>query len=309
MRIIIVGGAGFVGRNLVRILYKENFLMKDVIIIDKDTTRIKESNKYGVIFIEADLSNYGEWKEFFNEGDIVINLAAQISAETDEPFQANNVEVTKNIIRACKESGIKKIIHFSSAAVISVRKDTYAETKKMGEQLVQDSGLNYVILQPSLMYGPTDDKNIGYLINFARKIPIFPIPGKGKWPRQPVYVDDVCNMLVKIINQFPQQNEIFIINGRDIVFFDDMIKEVHEQLGGFKLRVHLPIIIFKALMVTYQTLTGKKKFTTDQINSLTAGDVFPNYPWWDVFDVKVTSFNEGVAIMLKETPSNNEEKH
>ncbi len=46
------------------------------------------------------------------------------------------------------------------------------------------------------MYGPTDDKNIGYSIKFAEKFPFFPIPGHGKWPRQPIYIDDMCYLVI-----------------------------------------------------------------------------------------------------------------
>jgi nucleoside-diphosphate-sugar epimerase len=52
--------------------------------------------------------------------------------------------------------------------------DDYAKTNVEGEELVKDSSIEYCILMPSLMYGPTDDKNIDYLINFARKFPFLP---------------------------------------------------------------------------------------------------------------------------------------
>nr|WP_054858940.1 NAD-dependent epimerase/dehydratase family protein [Methanobacterium formicicum] len=174
MKIIIAGGAGFVGRNLVRVMLQNGFKENEIVVIDFNQENLEYFREYNIKTLFADLSKKGEWEKEFENSDYLINLAAQISSPEYEPFHRNNVLNTQNLINAAKENGTKRIIHFSSAAVLSVRKDDYANTKSEGENLVKDSGLEYCIIRPSLMYGPTDDKNIGYLIKFAKKIPIFP---------------------------------------------------------------------------------------------------------------------------------------
>lgn len=93
-------------------------------------------------------------------------------------------------------------------------------------------------------------------------------------------------------------NQLYGINGKDVICFRDMVKIVLRELGGFRFRVFLPISLFKFLMMAYQRLTGNIQFTPDQVDSLTAKEVFPNYPWWEEFDIKITSFEEGVKKML-----------
>ena len=179
MNIIIPGGAGFVGRNLVRVLASENYNMEKITVLDKNEKNLDYVKKYGVKALHADLAEKQDWYDEFNGKEVVINLAAQISSPNPELFYRNNVLATRNVLEAAKNAGVKRIIHFSSAAVLSVRKDYYAQTKFEGEELVKRSGLEYCILRPSIIYGPTDDKNIGFLIDFAKKIPFFPIPGHG----------------------------------------------------------------------------------------------------------------------------------
>ena len=140
--------------------------MSKVTVLDKDKTNLEYVKKYGVKTVLVDLAEKKDWYKEFTGNDIVIKLETQISSQEYEPFHRDNVLATKNIIEATKKAGIKKIIHFSSAAVLSVRKDDYAKTKLAGEKLIKKSNLAYCILQPSLMYGPTDDKNIGFLIDF-----------------------------------------------------------------------------------------------------------------------------------------------
>ena len=298
MKILMAGGAGFVGRNLIRVLHNNKFSMKDITIIDKDEKNIEYIKPFGVKTVSADLSEAGEWYREFNGNEIIINLAAQISAPEYEPFHKNNVLSVNNVIEAAKTAGIDRIIHFSSAATLSIRKDFYAETKLEGEEIIKKSGLQYCIIRPSIMYGPTDNKNIGYLINFAKKIPFFPIPGHGKWPRQPIYIDDMCLLIMGMMKNFPE-NKIYSINGKDSIYFRDMIKIVLNQLGGFKFRLFIPVSVFKFLMLSYQRLTGTNQFTSDQVESLTSGEVFPDYPWWEEFNIEITPFKEGVRKMIE----------
>jgi nucleoside-diphosphate-sugar epimerase len=298
-KIIIPGGAGFVGRNLVRFLISENTPPENITVIDKNIEGLQFLKKFKINLIEADLSENGVWHQAFFGKDIVIHLAAQISSCNEEDFIRNNILTTENIIKASKDASISKILYFSSAAVLSVRKDAYANTKLKGEELIKQSGLTYCILQPSMMYGPTDDKNIGYLISFAKKVPLFPIPGHGRWPRQPVYIDDICCLVMKLLTLFPE-NTVYSINGKDTIYFEDMVRDVFNELGGVKFMLHLPLPIFKELMMAYQTICRNTHFTADQVDSLSSCEVFPEYPWWDEFDIKATPFREGIRQMIQE---------
>jgi len=297
MKVLIAGGAGFVGKNLIRVMKEVGFNPVDITVIDKDEVNLNFVKNLGVTAVLADLSLPGQWGDNFDHQDLVITLQAQISGPKYEDFRRNNIEATQNVIEAAKKFGVKKIIHFSSAAVLSVRQDFYATTKKAGDELVKNSRLSYVILQPSLMYGPLDNKNIGWLINFAKKCPIFPIPGNGQYPRQPIYIDDMSHLVIEFIKNFPSEDRVYSINGQQVINFREIISTVLKNMGGLRTAVYLPLPIFLFLLRIYDILF-KSPFTPDQIKSLTSGDVFPEYPWWDEFKIEMTSFDQGVKNML-----------
>ncbi|MBT4835361.1 NAD(P)-dependent oxidoreductase [Candidatus Woesearchaeota archaeon] len=294
-KIVICGGAGFVGHNLVPFLKNEY----ELVVIDKHKNNLELLKKIHpkIKIVYSDLSKKTKWEETFENADTIIQLNAQISATDYMPFKNNNITATKNIIDAMKKFNVKYIIHTSSAAVISIRLDNYAKSKKEGEEIVTKSGINYVSLRPSMMYGPFDNKNVGWLIKFMKFSPIFPIPGNGKHPRQPVYVEDYAKIIKKLIEKKPK-NKIYPING-DSIDFIDMVKTILKSKKMTRLIMKIPIKTFILLLRTYNFILRKKEFTKDQVLSLTSGDEFEMFPWWDKFEIKKTSFKEGMKKITK----------
>ncbi|MGI6483724.1 MAG: NAD-dependent epimerase/dehydratase family protein [Methanobacterium sp.] len=298
MKIIITGGAGFVGRNLVRLMLNNGFDDKDIVVLDNSKGNMDFLKGYNIKKIVADLSKNGTWEEEFRNAEYVVNLAAQILSEDYDDFYVNNISSTKNIVECAKKYNVKGIIHFSSVAAISIIKDTYSKTKLEGENVVKNSGINYCIIRPSLLYGPTDTKNIGFLIDFAKKFSFIPIPGDGKWPRQPIYIDDLCKLVILFMENFPKNQE-YNIGGKTIIDFRDMMKIILDELGGFKFRLFLPMRVFRFLMILFQKLTGNKQFNEGQLVTLTSKEIFPTNPWWDEFNINITSFKDGISQMLR----------
>ena len=148
-----------------------------------------------------------------------------------------------------------------------------------------------------MMYGPFDNKNVGWLIKFMKFSPIFPIPGNGKHPRQPVYVEDYAKIIKKLIEKKPK-NKIYPING-DSIDFIDMVKTILKSKKMTRLIMKIPIKTFILLLRTYNFILRKKEFTKDQVLSLTSGDEFEMFPWWDKFEIKKTSFKEGMKKITK----------
>ena len=121
MKILVTGGLGFIGKYLVEYLLKQK---NQVTVFDNfsNLNKIKSiSEDKDVKIIEGDITNFNEIKSATKNIDVVVHLAAKISVEESiknpsETFQVN-VEGTKNVLEACKENNIRKIIVASSAAV------------------------------------------------------------------------------------------------------------------------------------------------------------------------------------------------
>ena len=292
-KIIIPGAAGLVGQNLI-VQLKENGY-KNLVAIDKHHANVKILSELHpeLRVIEADLAEDGNWEKEFQDADVVLMLQAQIGAPTLEPFTRNNVTSTKKILAVIKKYNIPYLVHISSSVVNSVADDFYTNTKKEQEELVLASGIPYCVLRPTLMFGWFDRKHLGWLSRFMEKVPAFPIPGHGRYMRQPLYEKDFCNIIISAMQNQPK-NKIYNITGRDEVDYIDIIKTIKRVKGLKTPIVKIPYSLFKGLMATYAFFSSNPPFTTQQLEALVADDEFELIPWWEIFDVQPTPFEEAM---------------
>lgn len=292
-KIILPGAAGLVGQNLIITLKEKGY--QNIVAIDKHSynIRILKTIHPDITVIEADLSESGDWQETFLDGDVIIMLQAQIGSGRTDLFIRNNINATETILKTAKEYNVPYILHISSSVVESVSDDDYTNTKRQQEQLVINSGISYCILRPTLMFGWFDRKHLGWLSRFLQKSPVFPIPGNGLYMRQPLYVKDFCNIIVSCIKSWPVK-QICNITGRENVDYVKIIKTIRKETGARCIILYIPYWLFWGLLKLYAVFDSDPPFTTDQLHALIAEDEFELIPWWEIFNVTPTHFEDAV---------------
>lgn len=293
-KVFVTGAAGFVGSHLVPYLIEKNYQITALVKSTKEKTKVDQR----ATIVVGDLSKNASWQQKIKGHEIIIHLAAQISANDYKKFQKNNVIATENLIAAAKRWKVKKIILFSSAAVTSIRKDWYSQTKEEKEIIVKKSKMDYVIIRPSMIYGPGDTKNMGWLINFIKKAPVIPLPGGGKFGRQPIYVRDICQIVLKVLNE-KINNKTYDIHGYEYVTMRRMVEVIIKTLKSRRIVVGIPVAFLILAFALGEKIIPNPKFTQDQIKSLISGEKFKGEDWWKTFDIIPTKFEVGIANMIK----------
>ena len=293
-KILIPGAAGLVGQNLIVQLKNRGYT--NLVAIDKHHENIKVLRQLHpeINIIEADLAEHGSWERSFEGADVVLMLQAQIGAPMIDPFIRNNVVSTKNILEVIERFKIPYLVHISSSVVNSKAEDFYTNTKKEQEILVLQSPVSKTILRPTLMFGWFDRKHLGWLSRFMQRIPAFPIPGHGRYMRQPLYEKDFCNIIISAM-EMQKHNEIFNITGRDEVDYIDIIRTIKKVKKIKTPIIKIPYNLFYFLMWGYALFSKNPPFTTQQLEALVADDQFELIPWWDIFEVESTSFEDAMC--------------
>jgi nucleoside-diphosphate-sugar epimerase len=296
-KIIIPGGAGLVGQNLVARLKELGY--KNLVVLDKHAANLEILRKchLDIVVEYADLaeisSEKNNWEKHFANADVVVMLQAQIGDPSLEPFIRNNITSTKNIVAAIKKYNIPYTVHISSSVVKSVATDYYTNTKKEQEKFVVESGINCVVLRPTLMFGWFDRKHLGWLSRFMQKVPFFPVPGSGRYMRQPLYSLDFCNIIISCIEK-KISGKIYNITGREKIDYIDIIREIKSATKARATIVKIPYILFYFLLKIWAIFDKNPPFTAAQLKALVAHDEFEVINWPEIFGVTQTNFK--VAI-------------
>ena len=212
--ITITGANGFVAKNLRKFLSKNHI---KVIAIARKTFQKHhtETVVYSKTLLEKGLQNK------LRNCDALVHLIG-IGKQSSKYNFEDNIELTKNMIKTCKKSGIKKIIYISGLGVTKNSTSDYFISKYKAEQEIINSGLNYTIFRPSYIVGKKDYLSKFILKQIKKGIVI--IPGSGKYRLQPIFVEDVAKIIVESIYEKKFSNKILDLVGPEIIKFEDFVR-------------------------------------------------------------------------------------
>jgi nucleoside-diphosphate-sugar epimerase len=198
--------------------------------------------------------------------DIVIHLATSHIGGNEQL----NLQGSNNIIEFCKEKKIKRIIYISSMAVKRDILDEYGAIKLQIEELIKQSGLDYTILRPSMIYS---NKNLGIITKTFNFPFIIPIIGNGHYRINPVYIDDLIKAIEKSIESKVPIKKEYDIAGGESMSFNELVKISMIRFKMKKLIIHIPlklcILIFKIVpIVSVEAIKGINQDTNADISSL-----------------------------------------
>ena len=290
-KIVITGGAGLVGQNLlVKLLAKG---ADNLHVIDKSSHNLAIAAQLhpGVDFTGADLSQPGAWQSTVTDADIVVMLHAQIGGNISEDFYRNNVTATENVLASISPEAY--LVHVSSSVIESSANDDYTLSKAQQEERVLASGLNYSLLRPTLMFGWFDRKHFGWLSQFTSSVPVFPIPGSGKYVRQPLYAGDFCDIILACMEK-RLSGQSFNISGKQKAYYIDIIRQIKQANGSSSVLVKLPYFLFYSLLAIYAVFDRNPPFTTSQLKALVIDEVFEDIDWETIFGVTATPLDQAI---------------
>ena len=212
--ITITGANGFVAKNLRKFLSKNHI---KVIAIARKTFQKHhtETVVYSKTLLEKGLQNK------LRNCDALVHLIG-IGKQSFKYNFEDNIDLTKNMIKTCKKSGIKKIIYISGLGVTKNSTSDYFISKYKAEQEIINSGVNYTIFRPSYIIGKKDYLSKFILKQIKKGIVI--IPGSGKYHLQPIFVEDVAKIIVESIYEKKFSNKILDLVGPEIIKFEDFVR-------------------------------------------------------------------------------------
>jgi nucleoside-diphosphate-sugar epimerase len=149
------------------------------------------------------------------------------------------------------------------------------------------------------MFGWFDRKHLGWLSRFMRKVPVFPIPGDGKYMRQPLYVGDFCEIIISCL-ETRMSGKTFNITGLEKVDYIDIIREIKRSTKARSIILNIPYSLFSVLLKTWALFDKNPPFTAQQLKALVAHDEFEVIDWPGIFNVTPTPFAQAIDVTFND---------
>jgi len=297
-RIFITGGTGFLGNFLVKKLLKEENEIVCLIRKKEQVNRFPKAKNLSFVF--GDITDMENLKGKIGRIDYVIHVGGVTHSENPEVFFKTNVLGTKNILNYFKKKRIKKFIYISSANVLNSFSDAYSKSKKQAEAEVQKTKISYIILRPSLIYGPGDSKNIGLLIKKIKKYHICIMIGNGKFLIQPVYINDVVSAVEAALVS-KKNRKIYVLAGPPITYID-LLKVICKNFKVMCIKIKIPKFIAKTFVRLFNTF-GVFSSLSQKIDNWFKQNLDENYNTKESekdLKIKFIGFEDGIKQMIKQ---------
>jgi uncharacterized protein YbjT (DUF2867 family) len=177
------------------------------------------------------------------------------------------VENTKLLLQAAEEAGVQRIVHVSITNPAETSRLPYFRGKAMLEQAILHSTLSYAIIRPTVIFGDEDIliNNIAWLL---RRFPVFPLFGSGQYRLQPMYVEDMADIVVNAGQH--NDNQIIDAVGPDIFTFEELVRLIAKKLHRRILITHVRPELAFSLAKLIEPVVGDVLITRDEVTGLMA---------------------------------------
>ena len=178
------------------------------------------------------------------------------------------VEQSAVLLAAARQAGVERIVHVSVVNASPDGPTPYIRAKARLEAVVATCGIPAVIVRPTLTYGPADIlvNNLAWAL---RRLPVYGIPGDGRYPIQPVHVDDVARICIEAANG--ESGTTMDAAGPDTLVYREMVDIVRGAIGSRALVVPMPRIAVLTAAAALGLLVRDVVLTRDEVLELSSG--------------------------------------
>jgi len=255
MRIVVTGGTGFIGREVVSRLLETG---SDQVAI---TTRTPErAPRFGgrVEAVQAFAGDAVSLGKAFARADVVVHAIQFPNHPVEDPKRGRTYlevdgEGTRTAVRVARNMGVRRFVYLSGAGAGQGRQESWFRAKDMAEAAIRESGLEHALLRPSWIYGP-GDHSMSRFVFFCRHLPVVPVIGNGRTCVHPVAVWDVARCVAEAVRREDAKDKAFELGGPERLTMDEIIRTIQKVLCRRRPLLHHPARLMKLLVLPMQLL-------------------------------------------------------
>jgi len=292
--VCITGSTGFVGRHVVRELCSRGLKVRCIV---RSTSDLAPLAGLEVETCQGDVTDMISLEKTLQNVGTVVHLVAIIRETKNTTFEAINLSGTKNLLHAAKEMGVKRFIYMSNLDASPDQRFPLLYTKWQAEEEVRNSGIDFVILRPSVMFG-RGDGFVSVLAGIIRRTPLVPVIGSGKARFQLISVEDVATCIAQAVEEKAVTNQAAPLGGPEYLTYEEIVDLIIERLKLRRRKLHIPVPLMRFVAWTGEKLGLMLPVTSAQLAMLTRDNITSLDAVEKVFGFKPVSLRERIDNVL-----------
>lgn len=261
-RYVVLGGTGFIGSHLLAALADDGHR---ITVLSRNRELGRAINVLpNVRSISTDVYNRASLEKYIAGNDAVINLVGILNETGQDTFTHAHVDLTATLIAACRQAGVRRI-HLMSSLNAGNKASKYLKTRGEAEAQVRNSGMDWTIYRPSVVYG-NGDSFVFRFLKFLHMVPVLPL-AQPHAKFQPVYVGDVAQAIRRCLGDRESIGRIHELYGRDTLELIAIVRMIRDVAGLRRAVLPLPNVLGHLQAIAAELIPGKP-FSRDNFNSL-----------------------------------------
>src|SRR5512139_3390113 len=287
-KILVIGGAGFVGRHIVARLVGQGLR---VTVPTRHRARARHLILLPTVeVVESDVSNDDALDLLLRDHDAVINLVGILQGSRGTPygreFARAHVELPKRIIAGCARHDVRRYLHMSALGADPKGPSMYQRSKGDGEAAVRASSLDWTIFQPSVIFGP-EDRFLNTFATLAKVFPVLPIGGADV-RFQPVWIGDVAQAFVNALGNRDTYRRSYELVGPRVYTLRELVQFAAAASGHPRPVLALPGGVAQLQARLMELAPGEPLMSRDNLDSMKVDNIASRQPYVPAPELGIT---------------------
>lgn len=246
--VTVLGGTGFLGRRVVEALLRQGFAVRVAARHPERTDVARRS----VDLIRADVDDDASVAAAVAGSYGVVNAVSLYREQRGRTFRSVHVVAAERVARLARQAGVDRFAHLSGIGADPGARSPYIRSRGEGEEAVRRAFPDALVIRPSVMVGP-DDALLAPLRKLLRRLPVFPLFGRGEMRLQPVHVEDVAEAIARSMAS-PDCAGVYELAGLGVYTYAGLLRAIAARENRRPLLVPVPFALWRAAAMVAERL-------------------------------------------------------
>jgi uncharacterized protein YbjT (DUF2867 family) len=296
--VTVFGGTGFLGRRIVRHLRKHELTVRIASRHPDQSRQLFGSDDPHFQSIECDIHDRRAVADVIAGTYGVVNAVSLYVEHAGETFHSVHVEAAGRVAAEAQRAGVERLVHLSGIGADPASASLYIRKRGEGELAVRAAFADVLVVRPAVMFGP-DDAFLTTILALLRRLPIYPMFGRGRTRLQPTDVEDVAEAIARGLRRTDMRAVTFECGGPRVYSYEQLLRAVAREAGLRPILMPFPFAGWQALTWIAEMLPNPP-LTRNQVELMQIDTVAsPDMPGFGELGISPRSVEDTLRQMLR----------